>query len=152
MARSPDRLADDVRLDRQLASAAVDQHGQRDARRPAEVGELVERGADRASGVEHVVDDHDVLAVDVDRDLRLPDDRTRSDRLQVVAIERDVERALWHVGLLAFDDRGYDLRRELNAAALNADDDEIVRAVVQLDDLVGHAPQRSIERARIEHY
>ena len=35
---------------------------------------------------------------------------------------------------------GYDLRRELNAAALNADDDEIVRAVVQLDDLVGHAP------------
>jgi hypothetical protein len=44
------------------------------------------------------------------------------------------------------------LRRELNAAALNADDDEIVRAVVQFNDLVGHAPQRSVERARVEYY
>ena len=32
-------------MDRQLAAAAVDEHGERDARRPPEVRELVERGA-----------------------------------------------------------------------------------------------------------
>ena len=103
-----------------------------------------------AAGVEHVVDDHDVLAVDVDGNSRLPDDRPRADGLEVVAVERDVERALRHLGFLALGDGRYDLRRELDAAALNADDDEIVGAVVQLDDLVGHAPERSIERARVE--
>ena len=46
--------------------------------------------------------------------------------------------------------RGHDSRRELNAAALDADDDEIVGAVVQLDDLVGHPPQRAVDRARVE--
>ena len=44
-----DRLADDVRLDRQLAPAAIDEHRQRDASRPAEIRELVERRADRAA-------------------------------------------------------------------------------------------------------
>jgi hypothetical protein len=43
------------------------------------------------------------------------------------------------------------MRRELNAPALNTDDDEIVRPVVQLDDLVSHSPQRSSERASVEH-
>ena len=63
-------------------------------RRPAEVRELVESGAHSAAGVEHVVDDHDVLAVEIPRQIRGTDDRARSDRLQIVAIERDVERAL----------------------------------------------------------
>ena len=102
------------------------EHREGDAPRPAEVGELVERGANRPARVEHVVDDDDVLAVDVDRDLRLSDDRSRSDGLQVVAIERDVERALRERRAFSRSPmRGYDLRRELNAAALNADDDEI---------------------------
>ncbi len=51
------RQADDVGLDRQLAAAAVDQHAEQDAARPAEVGELVERGPHGPPGVEHVVDD-----------------------------------------------------------------------------------------------
>ena len=51
------RGAHDVGLDRQLAAAAVDEHAEQDPPRPAEVGALVERGADGAAGIEHVVDD-----------------------------------------------------------------------------------------------
>ena len=39
---------------------------------------------------------------------------------------------------------------ELHAAALDADDDQVVGAVVELDDLVGHALERAIHGARIE--
>ena len=60
--RRLDVRADDVRLDGELAPAAVDEHGQPDPRGAAEVGELVERGADGAAGEEHVVDDHHVPA------------------------------------------------------------------------------------------
>ncbi len=55
---------DDVRLDRQLPAPAVDQHAEQDPPGPAEVGELIERGAHRPAGVEHVVHDDDGLAVE----------------------------------------------------------------------------------------
>jgi hypothetical protein len=70
--------------------------------------------------------------------------------LEVVAVEGDVEGALRDVGLLALADRRDDLRRELDAAALNADDDEIVGPVVQFNDLVGHSPNGSVEGPRVE--
>ena len=90
-----DLLADDVRLDRQLASAAVDQNGQ--ARfalagrsRPARRAPRESCGRCRARRRRSR------------RACRrcppgicgLPDDRPRPDRLEVVAVERDVERAL----------------------------------------------------------
>ena len=52
-------LADVVGPDRQLAMAAVDDDGELHGVRPAVVVERVERGAHRAAGEEHVVDQHD---------------------------------------------------------------------------------------------
>ena len=77
----------------------------------SEIGELVERCADSAPGVENVVDDHDVLAVDVPRECRLADDRSRSDRLEVIAVERDVERALRDLSLSRSPRSGHEMRR-----------------------------------------
>src|SRR5262249_12452475 len=145
-----DRLAHDVGLNGQLATAPVYKYGQGDSPWPAEIGELVEGGANGSAGVEHVVHDDDALAVDVDRNLRLADDRTRADGLEIVAVERDVQRTAGDVGLLALADRGDDLRRELDAAALNADDHEIVGPLVQFNDLVGHPPNGSVEGPRVE--
>ena len=92
-------LADVVRLDRQLAMAAVDEHDQLDGARPAEVDERVERGANRPAGVEHVVDQQDPPVVDRERNLGAAHDRLRPDGMahQVVAVERDVERAGRHL-------------------------------------------------------
>src|ERR671910_2602066 len=55
--------------DRQLPAAAVGEHHQRNARRPAVVEQLVHRRAHRAAAVEHVVDQQQLAAVDVERDL-----------------------------------------------------------------------------------
>src|SRR5260370_19075857 len=58
-------LADVVGPYRQLAMASVDQHRQLDRARPAEVEQRVHRRPRRAPAVDHVVDEHDHLAVDV---------------------------------------------------------------------------------------
>src|SRR5918999_5887541 len=55
--------------DRQLPPAAVGEHDERDARRSAVVEELVHRRPYRASGVEHVVDEQEISAADVERNL-----------------------------------------------------------------------------------
>src|SRR5690606_227475 len=62
-------LPDVVRLDRQLAMSPIDQHGELDRARTAEVDERVERRPDRPAGVEHVVDEQDDAVVDVERDV-----------------------------------------------------------------------------------
>src|SRR4051795_3147341 len=51
-------LADVVRTDRELAVAAVGEDGQLHALRAAVAEERVDRRADRAAGVEDVVDEH----------------------------------------------------------------------------------------------
>src|SRR3954467_5462340 len=50
-------------VERKLSVAAVDQHREAPRTRPAEIVERIESGADGATGVEHVVDEHDSLAV-----------------------------------------------------------------------------------------
>src|SRR5687768_477308 len=52
-------LAHVVGLDRQLAVAAIDHHGELDGAGPAEVDQGVQGGADGAAGEEHVVDEQD---------------------------------------------------------------------------------------------
>jgi hypothetical protein len=148
--RDLDAAPDHVGVDRQLAPAAVDEHRERDPRRPAEVRELVEGGAHRAAGVEHVVDDHHARAVDAAGERRAAHDRARADRLEVVAVERDVERAERHLDALGRVHRAGEPLRDLDAAALDPDEHEPVGAGVELDDLVGHALDRAGHRARVE--
>ena len=83
-------LADEVGSDGQLAVAPVDHDGQLDGPGAAEVAQGVEGGANRAAGEQHVVDQHDDRAGQVDRDVgrRLGQHRAQPD---VVAVEGDVE-------------------------------------------------------------
>ena len=81
-------LADVVGPDRQLAVAAVDQHRQLHPRRAAVVEEHVDRRADGAAGVEHVVDDHDRAVVDREVELGECTTGARPARIaEVVAVE-----------------------------------------------------------------
>ena len=88
-------LPDVVRLDGQLAVPAIDEHDQLNRLRPPEIDQRVERRPRRPARVEHVVHEQDLLVVDRERDLGAADERLRADGVphQVVAIERDVERA-----------------------------------------------------------
>src|SRR5947209_8366997 len=140
-------LADEVRLNRKLAVllAAVNEDGELDAARPAEVNQLVERRADGAPRVEHVVNEEDVSAFDINGQVRAVDDGVRADGREVVAVERDVHdadgRALaFEVGDLVGQAMG-----ERHAAPLDADEVEVARAVVLLDDLGGEPGQRAVD-------
>src|SRR4051794_25278350 len=57
-----DGASDIARFDRQLAMSAIDEHQQLHARRASLLEEAIERGADGAAGVQHVVHQDDVLA------------------------------------------------------------------------------------------
>src|SRR5438445_2111158 len=79
--------------DRQLAAAAVGEHDERDARRPAIVEQLVHRRAHRATGIEHVVHQQELAAVDVEWDLGALGIVMQALLVVVVAVERDVHQA-----------------------------------------------------------
>jgi hypothetical protein len=130
-----------------LASAAIYENRERDSRWSSEVGKLIECSTHCASSKENVIDDHDLRAFDVAWKTRFSDDRPRADGLEIVAIECDVQRPLGDLDSFTFFDERNDATGQLYSAALNSDDDEVGRAVVQLDDLVRHSLQRPVDRA-----
>src|SRR6478609_4285334 len=67
IARDRDPGTDVSGFDRQLAPAAVDQDRELDRLRPPIVEQLVDRRPDRATGIEHVIDQHDAAVTDFER-------------------------------------------------------------------------------------
>src|SRR6185369_5810453 len=90
-------FADVVSLDWQFAMflATIDQHCQLHPTRAAEIDQLIERRANRAAGIKHVVDQNDVAVFDVAGKVGAIDDRLGADGRKVVAIKSDVEHADW---------------------------------------------------------
>ncbi len=72
---------------------AVDEDSQLDGARPADIPQCVQRRADRTSGVEHVVDKDHERAVDAAVGNRGVLQRPRRLAVEIVAVERDVERS-----------------------------------------------------------
>ena len=60
--------ADEGGFDGKLAVPAVDQDAEANAFRAAQVEQAVHRGANRAAGVEHVVDDDQIAVIDREGD------------------------------------------------------------------------------------
>src|SRR5699024_2986192 len=82
-----------------------------------------ERGANGASGMQHVVDEDNVAAVEIGVDLRRADARVQADAGEVVAVKADVKAP----------QRGADAQRlvqpfgDPDAAGMNADHDHVRR-------------------------
>jgi len=125
--------------------AAVDEDEQLNAPGAALIEERVERGADGATGVEDVVREDDVTAVDVEANVTLFDDGARTGGGEVVAVEADVEDSGVDGGLLDGLDELGEALGERHAAALDADEAEVGAAVVALDDLVGEANEGALD-------
>src|SRR5262252_3795458 len=128
-------LADVIGLDRQLAPAAVNEHGQLHAARAPEIDQLVHRGADRAAGVEHVVNQDDRLAGDVRGQLGLVDDWPFAYGAQVVAVERDVQRAGRHVDAVHLPDSGREPFGQRYSTPPDPDQQHVRQVGIVLDDL-----------------
>ena len=82
--------------------------------------------------------------------MRFADDRLGADGAEIVAVERDVERAARDVGAFLFVDEFGEAIGQLDTAALNADEHEVVSAVRQLEDFHCHTLQRPRHRAGVE--
>ena len=122
---------------------AVDEHGELDARRPAAVEQRLDRGADRAAGIEDVVHQDDRPPLEQEVELRGADDRLRCERSlaatdgDVVAVEGDVDGAERGLDSGALLDQAREPPRERYASGLDPDERDLVELRVALDDLVG---------------
>src|SRR2546428_5268338 len=84
------RFPDDIGVDGQLAMPAIDQHRQHDRARTPEIDQRVERRANRAAGIENIVDQHHDFVVDRLGELCRLHRPFPPDPPQIVAIAGDV--------------------------------------------------------------
>src|SRR5437660_6292476 len=130
--------------------AAVDEDGQLDHLRPAEVDQRVEGGANRAAREENVVDQHDGPALDGERDVGAADPRLVGLEAKIVTVERDVERSDRDLGAV---DRGDAVGQPLgqgHSARPEPDEREGGGAAVALEDLVADPGEGPLERRLVE--
>ena len=153
VARGRQVLADVVGADRQLAVAAVGEHGELHPLRAPVVEEGVDRRPDGAPGEQHVVDEDDGAPVEVEVEVRAVDDRLGAGlaAVEVVAVEGDVEVAERHLGAGELADQGVQAAGEDGAAGVDPDQrDGRLGAGVLLDDLVRDPHERAAQIVAIE--
>src|SRR5579862_137043 len=149
-------LADVVGPDRKLAVAAVGEHRQLDAFGPAVLEQRVDRGADRPSGVEDVVDEDHGAPFELEVESRVTDDRLRPPRsaigadMDVVAVKGDVELAQRELDPGALLDEPAQALGDRHAARVDTDERDVVEILVPFDDLVRDAAQRPRDRLGVE--
>src|SRR5262245_23944522 len=120
-------LADVVGPNRKLPVAAIDEDGELDPVRAAVVEQGFDRRANRSAGVEDVVDEDDGLAFEREVERSRTHDRLRVPRgaaaadLNVVAIERDVDRTEGRRGSRPLFDEPAKSLCEGHAARLDSD-------------------------------
>src|SRR5690606_9415220 len=128
--------------------AAVDHHRVLDTAGPAHVDDRVEGGPRCAAGVEDVVDQDDLGAVDVEIHLRALDDGLQRDLGEVVAVERDVELPYRGPRALELLDQRGKAFREGYSARVDSHQRNVPGALVPLDELMGDAPHGAVELGR----
>jgi hypothetical protein len=127
---------------------AIDEHRQLHRAWAAELEQGVECGPGGTTREQHVVDEHDHLLGHVGHLGRAEGrDRAQSD---VVAVERHVERTQRRFDRLEGRDRGCEPPRQRDPAGVEADEDDVVGAVIAFDDLVRDARQRAAKVGGIE--
>ena len=149
VARGRQVLADVVGADRQLAVAAVGQHGELHARGAPVVEQRLDRRAHRAAGVEHVVDEHDRVVLEPEAQVRRVDRGVDRPGGHVVAVERDVDVAERDLLVQQVADEPVQAGGEVRAAAVDAHEGDGA-AVVLLDHLVRDAHERTADVVLVE--
>ena len=122
---------------------AVDENGELDGAGPADIPQCVQGRADRAAGVQDVVDQDHERAVDAALGNRGVLQRPRRLDVEVVAVERDVQRPVRNGDVGEFLDLLGEPRGQGDAAGGDAEEDDAGRVgTVEcglFDDLMGNA-------------
>jgi len=78
-------------------------------------------------------------------------DRRRLPKADVVAVQADVQRTDGDIDVLDLADARRQPSRQVHAAGQDADEHEVSRAAVALDDLVGDAAKGAVDVGRLEN-
>ena len=149
-------LADVVGPDRELAVAAIGEHGELHPVGTAELEQTVDRRANRPAGVEDVVDEDHRAALELEVELRVAHDglcvprRPAGANVDVVAVKGDVQLAEREQLSRALFDEAAQAMRERNAARVDTDECHRAEVLVALDDLVRDAGERPADRLVVE--
>ena len=135
--------------DRQLPVPAVDQHGQPDRARPAEVAQRVQGRTHRTPGVEDIVNQHHYAVVDRREHVGGGDGPGRLPP-QVVAVHHHVEGAHRDVGSSTAAIAAANRWASVTAGG-DTQEDQALGTPVGLEDLVGHARAGPGDLVRVEH-
>ena len=84
--------------------------------------------------------------------VRLADDRFRADGGEVVAVEGDVDGASGNLDAFVLLDEFSQPLGQLDAAALDADEHQVLGAVVQLEHFDRHSLERPRQGAGVHHH
>src|SRR6266481_3822692 len=137
--------ADEGGFNRQLTVAAVDQHAQLN---PAgtPVGEKgIECCADGPAREQYVVHQDDVLAFNIQPDLRFLDHGAGAERGKVIAVEGNVQSAHANGRFLDSLDELAQALRDWYAAAPDSDQAQTLGTIIFLNNLVGETNQGALD-------
>src|SRR5580704_14758348 len=134
-----DVLADEVRANRHLALAAIDQHRELNRFGAAQIGNCAERRAHRAAGVEHVIDKNDAFAVERERDVAAEQTWIAGRALLVIAIRGNIEGADGNLGQPNLLEREDEAFGECRTAPDNPNQHEVGRTGIALGDFMREA-------------
>src|SRR5574343_1778498 len=109
--------------DRQFATAAIGQHGEFDGSRAAVVEQLVDRRPRRAAGVEHIIDQDDMAAFDIERNHGWPALRVQTLLGEIITVEGNIDQA----DLLGQAEQFLQALGNPGAAAVDADQRRVLR-------------------------
>lgn len=125
----------------------VDEHQKLHPGGPSVIEQRVERGPNRAAGVEDVVHEDDVLPGDGEIDFSSVDYRLLGDSGKVVAIKVDVEDADRNGPALERLDLGGKTLRKRYATAADTDKGKLLKAIGFLENFVSQANERTVDLA-----
>ena len=132
--------------------APIDEDRELDALRTPVVEQRVDRGAHGPAREQDVVDEHDRSLLEVEVEMRGVDDGLGAGlaRLEVVAVEGDVEVAERHLRAAQLADQGVKAGGQDGAAGVDPDQRDTLIAGVLLDDLVRDPHQGAAQIVAVE--
>ena len=109
------------------------------------IEQCVERGTNGSAGVEHVIDQDDVLAGDREIDFGGAVNRLFGNGGKIVAVKIDVEESDRDREVLEILDLFGETEREGNAAAADSDEGQAIQIFGFLENLVGQTHQGAVD-------
>ena len=144
-------LADIVRFDGKLSVAAVDQNGEFDAIRAAEVDDGIHGRPDGPAGIKDIIDEDNLFAVGGEGDIRGSDNRVGADTGPVIPVQGNVDIAFGDVDSLDFTNLGLKTLGQEDPSSLNADEGESVGAVVGFQNLMRHPGKNAVDVRGVQY-